>query len=153
MGNDPNGPYKHYERPDQTRAGQEPPKSKWGIGITIIFIILIIAVPVAYHFASHSYRNTTEEPKEVQKAKSTKSSKVTHKSKSIKKKNTVKSANSKSSNVSSSTQIVQKTYLVKDGDTLTSIAQRHNMSVAQLAKLNNLSADSNIQAGQTLKLK
>ncbi|MGO1642658.1 MAG: LysM peptidoglycan-binding domain-containing protein, partial [Lactobacillus amylovorus] len=38
-------------------------------------------------------------------------------------------------------------------DTLTSIAQKHGLTVDQLAKLNNLKDTSNVNIGQTLKLK
>lgn len=44
------------------------------------------------------------------------------------------------------------TYKVKSGDTLSSIATRHGVSVSDLKKWNNLSSN-NIQTGQTLKVK
>lgn len=43
-----------------------------------------------------------------------------------------------------------KTYVVQKGDTLYSIARRHDTTVAQLLKLNNLSPQSPIRAGQKL---
>lgn len=43
-----------------------------------------------------------------------------------------------------------KTYVVQKGDTLYSIARRHDTTVAQLLKLNNLSSQSPIRAGQKL---
>lgn len=42
---------------------------------------------------------------------------------------------------------------IKAGDTLTSIAQKHGLTVDQLAKLNNLKDTSKVNIGQTLKLK
>ncbi|NJW54508.1 LysM peptidoglycan-binding domain-containing protein, partial [Salinimicrobium oceani] len=42
-----------------------------------------------------------------------------------------------------------RAYTVKQGDTLYSIAKRHNLSVEQLQKMNNL-RDTNIGIGQTL---
>ncbi len=44
-------------------------------------------------------------------------------------------------------------YKVKSGDTLSAIAVRHNLSVAQLAKLNGMSSSAKIKVGQVLKVK
>src|SRR5699024_12209065 len=44
------------------------------------------------------------------------------------------------------------TYVVKSGDTLYRIAQRHNMSVSQLKQLNNLKSDL-IDIGKKLKVR
>lgn len=44
------------------------------------------------------------------------------------------------------------TYVVKPGDTLYQIAQRHGMDVATLVRLNNISDPSQLRVGQTLRL-
>jgi LysM repeat protein len=43
-------------------------------------------------------------------------------------------------------------YIVSEGDTLFSIAKKHNLSVQQLKALNNLDSDS-ISLGQSVKVK
>ncbi|MGL5369467.1 MAG: LysM peptidoglycan-binding domain-containing protein, partial [Plesiomonas shigelloides] len=48
---------------------------------------------------------------------------------------------------------VTSSYKVKSGDTLSTIARRHNMSSSELAKLNRISVSSRLKLGQTLKLK
>ncbi|MBD5207494.1 MAG: peptidoglycan DD-metalloendopeptidase family protein [Bacteroidales bacterium] len=45
------------------------------------------------------------------------------------------------------------TYTVKAGDTLTSIARRYGLSATSLRRLNNLTKEDAIQAGQVLKVK
>jgi LysM repeat protein len=45
-----------------------------------------------------------------------------------------------------------KTYKVKSGDTVTAIAKRFNLSVGQIARLNNLGPRSLIRVGQVIKL-
>lgn len=44
------------------------------------------------------------------------------------------------------------TYIVKAGDSLSSIAQRHGMTLAQIVALNNISDPNKIQVGQVLKV-
>ncbi len=44
------------------------------------------------------------------------------------------------------------TYVVRDGDTLTSIAKRFHTTVNQIAKLNNISDETLIYIGQVLKI-
>ena len=46
-----------------------------------------------------------------------------------------------------------ETYTVKRGDTLSAIARKHNISVAALAKLNNIKNVNVIHSGQVLKLR
>ncbi len=43
------------------------------------------------------------------------------------------------------------TYTVRSGDSLSNIASRHNMSVAELSRMNNISNPNHIRVGQTLK--
>lgn len=45
------------------------------------------------------------------------------------------------------------TYTVKSGDTLSNIASRHNISVSELNRLNNISNPNHIKVGQTLRIK
>lgn len=45
------------------------------------------------------------------------------------------------------------TYTVKSGDTLSNIASRHNISVSELNRLNNISNPNHIRVGQTLRIK
>jgi len=45
-----------------------------------------------------------------------------------------------------------KTYRVRSGDTLSTIAQRHDITVATLASLNGLSQRASVKTGQTLQL-
>jgi len=51
-----------------------------------------------------------------------------------------------------STAAATGTYVVKPGDTLYQIAQRHGMDVATLISLNNISDPSQLRIGQTLRL-
>lgn len=51
-----------------------------------------------------------------------------------------------------SKSVAQATYRVKKGDTLASIARRHHISVAQLARLNRIRAKSRLKPGQRLAL-
>ncbi|MGB3289905.1 MAG: peptidoglycan DD-metalloendopeptidase family protein [Burkholderiaceae bacterium] len=44
------------------------------------------------------------------------------------------------------------TYVVKSGDTLYKIAQAHNMDVAELTRLNNISDPSQLRIGQVLRM-
>ncbi len=48
---------------------------------------------------------------------------------------------------------VKTIYVVKSGDTLAKIAQKHNTTVAKLVKLNNIKNPDVIYAGQKLKVK
>ena len=61
------------------------------------------------------------------------------------------SSSSASSEVKQNTTTVSSTYTVKSGDTLSSIATKNGVSVAQLKEWNNLTSN-NIQIGQKLKI-
>lgn len=149
------GPYKHYERPTEKRSAKEHPSSgsgRWVAVIVILAVILIALVPTVYRLASN---HSSEKATEVQTVKKTSSS---SKSSQAKKKSSASSASSKKddsakTSSSSSEKYTPKTYVVKTGDTLTSIAEKHGLTVDQLAKLNNLKDTSNVNIGQTLKLK
>ncbi|OTG66654.1 LysM peptidoglycan-binding domain-containing protein [Acinetobacter silvestris] len=63
-----------------------------------------------------------------------------------------KSHSAKYENVKAETNYKTETYKVQRGDTLSSIATQSNMSLAELAELNKLSASKALIAGQTLKI-
>ena len=60
-------------------------------------------------------------------------------------------ASASSSDTSKSNATASSTYTVKSGDTLSSIASRNGVSVAQLKEWNNLTSN-NIKVGQKLKI-
>lgn len=146
------GPYQHYERPTEKRSTQDNPhdgSARWIAVIVILAVILIALIPAVHRLASHH----SEKAEEVQTVKKVSSSS----SKSSKAKKTSSSSSSKKSSIqsssSSSKKIVHKFYTVQTGDTLTSIAEDKGMTVDQLARLNDLKDTSDVNIGQTLKLK
>lgn len=147
------GPYQHYERPTKKRSSQDKQprgSARWIAVIVILAVILIALIPAVHRLAS----NHSQKAEEVQTLKkvsssSTKSSKEKKTSSSSAK----KSSSQSSSSSSSSKETTPKTYTVQTGDTLTSIAEQYGMTVDQLARLNNLEDSSNVNIGQTLKLK
>lgn len=145
------GPYKHYERPTEKRSAKDHRPNgfgRWIATIVILAVILIALVPIVYRLASN---HSSEKATEVQTVKKTSLSSKS-KSSQAKKKSSASSKSNDSAKTSSSSS--EKTiYTVKTGDTLTSIAQKHGLTVDQLAKLNNLKDTSNVNIGQTLKLK
>lgn len=148
------GPYKHYERPTEKRSAKDhrPNGSGcWIATIVILAVILIALVPTVYRLASN---HSSEKATEVQTVKKTSLSSKS-KSSQAKKKSSASSASSKSNDsAKTSSSSSEKTiYTIKAGDTLTSIAQKHGLTVDQLAKLNNLKDTSKVNIGQTLKLK
>lgn len=144
------GPYHHYERPTEKRSAQDNPhgdSARWIAAVVILAVVLIALIPVVQRLAA----NHSEKAEEVQTVKKISSSS----SKSAKSKKTSSSSSKKSSAQSSSSSSKKKkhkTYVVKTGDTLTSIAENNGLTVDQLAKLNNLKDTSNVEIGQTLKL-
>lgn len=153
MDNTPNGPYKHYERPSHGRADNEQPSpgGNWRIVISVLIIVLVILIPGVHYFASRNVQKA-EQPKEVQRVSQVSShrSVVKHKKHVAKNK---KKSNNLTNSLSAQHKSGAKTYVVQDGDTLTDIAEKHGMSVSELAALNGLDQDSSINAGDTLKLK
>lgn len=148
------GPYQHYERPTEKRSSQDQQpggSARWIAVIVILVVILIALIPVVHRLSS----NHSEKAEEVQTVKKVSSKKSSKAIKSSKAKRTSSSVKKKSVQTSSSTSQKNepKTYLVKTGDTLTSIAEKYGMTVDQLARLNNLEDSSSVDAGQTLKLK
>lgn len=152
MDNNSNGPYKHYERPDKPRTSRTPKNSGkgWGTVICILILVLVVMIPVAHKLSSNNHQ---EKAKEVETVKSSTSSKKVKKIKKNTNKNKVSSKVNTQISSSSSSSSVEKTYVVKEGDTLSGIANSHGMTVAQLAELNGISDSESVDAGQTLKLK
>ena len=169
MDQKPKGPYKHVERPTESRVNTHDDNmgsSRWGAIIIILIVIIIALIPIVHKFASERQKSTTQPAKTTMVAHS--SSKKTNAFKpKIKVKKSNKSQNATSNSLksssmnSSSSQTMQsssssvetpKIYVVQEGDTLSSIAAKHGMSVSALAELNDLDSDSGVNAGQTLKL-
>lgn len=153
------GPYQHYERPTEKRSTQDNPhdgSARWIAVIVILAVILIalIPIPAVHRLASH-HSEKAEEVQTVKKVSS--SSSKSSKAKKTSSSSSSKSSSSKKSSIqsssSSSKKIVHKFYTVQTGDTLTSIAEDNGMTVDQLARLNDLKDTSDVNIGQTLKLK
>ncbi len=147
MEHSPKGPYKHYQRPSKPRTAGEKPSSSghWGTVIIVLIIILCLLIPTV-HFLAASHNG--EKVQEVQRVKKT--SKNSSKKSSVSSSAKKSSASQKSSSVKAKKAV--KTYVVKSGDSLTSIAQKHHLTVSKLASLNHLKDDAQVNIGQTLKL-
>lgn len=147
------GPYQHYERPTKKRSSQDKQprgSARWIAVIVILAVILIALIPAVHRLAS----NHSQKAEEVQTLKKVSSSSAkSSKEKKTSSSSAKKSSSQSSSSSSSSKETTPKTYTVQTGDTLTSIAEQYGMTVDQLARLNNLEDSSNVNIGQTLKLK
>lgn len=147
------GPYQHYERPTKKRSSQDKQprgSAHWIAVIVILAVILIALIPAVHRLAS----NHSQKAEEVQTLKKFSSSSAkSSKEKKTPSSSAKKSSSQSSSSSSSSKETTPKTYTVQTGDTLTSIAEQYGMTVDQLARLNNLEDSSNVNIGQTLKLK
>lgn len=158
MTNNPKGPYQHYKRPQKTRVETYNSGSKgWIVLIVLLIMILIGLVPVVHHLAANN--NSSNRIVEVRK---------THK-KAAKKAN-VKASPAKNKLVENKTKskpkakpkpkvkhkkkhVKTKQYIVQSGDSLSSIARRFKISVGQLAELNQLDPNSQVDIGQVLRIK
>ncbi|WP_294919519.1 LysM domain-containing protein [uncultured Lactobacillus sp.] len=158
MTNNPKGPYQHYKRPQKTRVETYNSVSKgWIVLIVLLIMILIGLVPVVHHLAANN--NSSNKIVEVRK---------THK-KAAKKAN-VKASPAKNKLVENKTKskpkakpkpkvkhkkkhVKAKQYIVQSGDSLSSIARRFKISVGQLAELNQLDPNSQVDIGQVLRIK
>ena len=158
MTNNPKGPYQHYKRPQKTRVEAYNSVSKgWIVLIVLLIMILIGLVPVVHHLAANN--NSSNRIVEVRK---------THK-KAAKKAN-VKASPAKNKLVENKTKskpkakpkpkvkhkkkhVKTKQYIVQSGDSLSSIARRFKISVGQLAELNQLDPNSQVDIGQVLRIK
>ncbi|HCX39851.1 MAG TPA: LysM domain-containing protein [Lactobacillus acetotolerans] len=147
--NQKQGPYKHYERPTEPRSSGEQSSSKgWIAIITILIIIIIALVPIVHRLAADQQPNN-----QVTQLQTTKKAKKVPKHKVKKNKKAKKNKLNKTQSSLNNTSSMKKQYVVKSGDTLSSIASKHGMSVKDLTKLNNLNSMARVDAGQTLKLK
>ena len=158
MTNNPKGPYQHYKLPQKTRVETYNSVSKgWIVLIVLLIMILIGLVPVVHHLAANN--NSSNKIVEVRK---------THK-KAAKKAN-VKASPAKNKLVENKTKskpkakpkpkvkhkkkhVKTKQYIVQSGDSLSSIARRFKISVGQLAELNQLDPNSQVDIGQVLRIK
>ena len=158
MTNNPKEPYQHYKRPQKTRVETYNSVSKgWIVLIVLLIMILIGLVPVVHHLAANN--NSSNKIVEVRK---------THK-KAAKKAN-VKASPAKNKLVENKTKskpkakpkpkvkhkkkhVKTKQYIVQSGDSLSSIARRFKISVGQLAELNQLDPNSQVDIGQVLRIK
>ena len=158
MTNNPKGPYQHYKRPQKTRVETYNSVSKrWIVLIVLLIMILIGLVPVVHHLAANN--NSSNKIVEVRK---------THK-KAAKKAN-VKASPAKNKLIENKTKskpkakpkpkvkhkkkpVKTKQYIVQSGDSLSSIARRFKISVGQLAELNQLDPNSQVDIGQVLRIK
>lgn len=171
MDQKPKGPYKHVERPSESRVNSHDDNmgsSRWGAVIIILIVIIIALIPIVHKFASNRADNQAQTVQTSKKSsvssKKNKASKAKNKAnKSKKQSNTANSSSSSlmssstassssATESSSSSSSAPKVYVVQEGDTLSSIASDHGMSVSALAELNDLDSDSGVEAGQTLKL-
>lgn len=147
------GPYQHYERPTKKRSSQDkqPRGSAHWISVIVILAVILIALIPAVHRLASNHSQKAEEVQTLKKVSS--SSAKSSKEKKTPSSSAKKSSSQSSSSSSSSKETTPKTYTVQTGDTLTSIAEQYGMTVDQLARLNNLEDSSNVNIGQTLKLK
>lgn len=147
------GPYQHYERPTKKRSSQDkqPRGSAHWISVIVILAVILIALIPAVHRLASNHSQKAEEVQTLKKVSS--SSAKSSKEKKTPSSSAKKSSSQSSSSSSSSKETIPKTYTVQTGDTLTSIAEQYGMTVDQLARLNNLEDSSNVNIGQTLKLK
>lgn len=76
----------------------------------------------------------------------------TYVSKKKKKVATKSKTSTKKKTVAGKKSVKKSTYSIKSGDTLSSIAHKHKMSVATLAKLNNIKYETKLKLGKTLKV-
>lgn len=151
------GPYKHYERPRRTRRQQNYQKSsKWGSIVVCLIIVLMALVPLVLHSTNGAGQQAAVEKshpvkhadKQAQKPQPTK-----RKKKATKAKKQRQAAKQQTRIKKKIATTRPKTYVVKSGDTIASIASRYKMTEAQLEEINGMANNSNINAGQTLKLR
>ena len=158
MNNYPKGPYQHYKRPQKPRVETYSSVSKGWIALIILIIVVLISlVPVVHHLAANnnSHEKVVEVRKTSKKAHTKTKAKVAPvKNKEIKAKAKPKPKSSKKTPTKpKKKRVTIKQYVVQDGDSLTSIAQHFNISVGHLAELNQLDPNSQVDTGQTLRIR
>lgn len=160
MNNNSKGPYQHYKRPQKPRIETYSSVSKGWIALIILIIVVLISlVPVVHHLAANN--NSHEKVVEVRKTTKKAHTKTKAKVAPVKSKETKTKANTKKKTESSKKtpskpkkkRVVIKQYVVQEGDSLTSIAQHFNVSVSRLAELNQLDPNSQVDTGQTLRIR
>lgn len=158
MTNNPKGPYQHYKRPQKTRVETYNSVSKgWIVLIVLLIMILIGLVPVVHHLAANN--NSSNKIVEVRKTHKRAAKKANVKASPAKNKlveNKTKSkpkAKPKPKVKHKKKHVKTKQYIVQSGDSLSSIARRFKISVGQLAELNQLDPNSQVDIGQVLRIK
>lgn len=158
MTNNPKGPYQHYKRPQKTRVETYNSVSKgWIVLIVLLIMILIGLVPVVHHLAANN--NSSNKIVEVRKIHKKAAKKANVKASPAKNKlveNKTKSkpkAKPKPKIKHKKKHVKTKQYIVQSGDSLSSIARRFKISVGQLAELNQLDPNSQVDIGQVLRIK
>ena len=159
MNHNQEGPYHHYERPQESRVRTYKSVSKGWLALIVLLVVALVAlVPVVHHLAGNN--NSASKVVEVRKTtiKHTKAKNLPAKNKKVINKSKTKTKTETKSKKKSQTKpqkkrAVVKQYVVKSGDSLTSIANRFNMSVGYLAQLNQLDPYSQVDIGQTLKIR
>lgn len=159
MNQNPQGPFKHYERPHNSRTMINKSGSKyWMILMVLIVIIIVALVPVVHHLAANS--STDKQIVELQK--SAKRHKRVKQLKTSKSQNRVKVKNKAKKRVQTKPKSQAKAkegepndqqYTVQSGDSLTSIAEKFNLTINDLAQLNQLDPNGQVSAGQKLRIK
>lgn len=159
LNQNPQGPFKHYERPHNSRTMINKSGSKyWMILMVLIVIIIVALVPVVHHLAANS--ETSNRVVELQKAtkkrkrvteKKTSKTQINAKVKDKAKKKTLSKLKVQAQDKPAETKVKQ--YTVQSGDSLTSIADKFNLTVNDLAQLNQLNPEDQVNAGQKLRVK
>lgn len=159
MNQNPQGPFKHYERPHNSRTMINKSGSKyWMILMVLIVVIIVALVPVVHHLAANS--ETSNRVVELQKAtkkrkrvteKKTSKTQINAKVKDKAKKKTLSKPKVQAQDKPAETKVKQ--YTVQSGDSLTSIADKFNLTVNDLAQLNQLNPEDQVNAGQKLRVK
>lgn len=159
LNQNPQGPFKHYERPHNSRTMINKSGSKyWMILMVLIVIIIVALVPVVHHLAANS--ETSNRVVELQKAtkkrkrvteKKTSKTQINAKVKDRAKKKILSKPKVQAQDKPAETKVKQ--YTVQSGDSLTSIADKFNLTVNDLAQLNQLNPEDQVNAGQKLRVK
>lgn len=155
------GPYKHYQRPTESRTVtfKSGNSKRWVVVMILLVVILIVLVPVVHHLASSEKTNNQaiELRKSTKKghAKIKKKAAATSPKKQTGIKQKTKALTKPKTQVKPKVKKATKPkqYVVQDGDSLTSIAEKFDMSVAELAEKNQLSPSSQVNIGQKLQIR
>ncbi|RMC39915.1 MULTISPECIES: LysM domain-containing protein [unclassified Lactobacillus] len=149
MSHKPKGPYLHYERPNESRTVIHKATSRgWIVWMAILILSIIALVPVVHHLATNGSINerVVELKKSVKKHDKLKKSVVPQNRLQPK-------AEQKKKRQPPKVQTKPTQYVAKSGDSLSSIAEKFNLSIEELASLNQLNVDSQVKVNQILKVK